>query len=116
MKQHLHKMSLVCLILLMTNLLWGQRQMENLNRGLVAVKVSSGVFLSWRVLGTEWTTASYNIYRDGTKIATVSNTGASNYTDASGTTSSTYYIRAVIGGTEQTASATVTPWADFYKT
>ncbi|PDO09188.1 MAG: hypothetical protein BLM47_13995, partial [Candidatus Reconcilbacillus cellulovorans] len=28
------------------------RQMEFLNRGLVAVKVSNGVFLSWRLLGT----------------------------------------------------------------
>lgn len=116
MKQHLRRMTLACTLLLMMGVVLGQRQMENLNRGLVAVKVSSGVFLSWRVLGTEWTTASYNIYRDGTKIATVSSTGASNYTDTSGTTSSSYYIRAVIGGTEQTASASVTPWSDFYKT
>jgi len=92
-----------------------QRQMEKLDRGLVAVKVSNGVFLSWRILGTEWSGVSYNIYRGGTKIASTSSTAASNYTDTSGTTSSTYYITAVVGGVEQAASATVTPWADFYK-
>jgi rhamnogalacturonan endolyase len=117
MKKQLRKISLLlaCSVLLWLNG-FTQRQMENLGRGLVAVKVSSGVFLSWRVLGTEWTTASYNLYRDGSKIATISSSGASNYTDASGTTTSSYYIRAVIGGTEQTASAAITPWTDFYKT
>lgn len=32
---------------------WAQRSMENLDRGLVAVKTSGGVFLSWQVLGTD---------------------------------------------------------------
>ena len=48
------------------------RQMEWLNRGLVAVKTSGGVFLSWRVLGTEGSETSFNLYRDGEKIANVS--------------------------------------------
>lgn len=29
------------------------RQMEALNRGLVAVKTEGGIFVSWRFLGTE---------------------------------------------------------------
>jgi hypothetical protein len=45
------------------------RQAEKLDRGLVAVKVSSGVYLSWRILGTEFSNAGYNIYRGSTKIA-----------------------------------------------
>ncbi len=110
------KLFMIGCLLLAAGIVNGQRQMEKLDRGLVAMKVSSGVFLSWRILGTEFTTASYNVYRSGTKIATISSTGASNYTDASGTTSSTYYIRAVIGGTEQAASATTSVWSDFYKT
>ena len=40
------------------------RQMEYLNRGLVAVKVSSGVFLSWRYLGTDNPSIGFNIYRN----------------------------------------------------
>ena len=44
------------------------KQMENLDRGVVAVKVSNGVFISWRLLGTEEVNTEFNVYRDGTKI------------------------------------------------
>lgn len=57
------------------------KQMEYLSRGLVAVKVDGGVYLSWRILGTESLSQKYDIYRDGVKIATVD---ACNYTDTSG--------------------------------
>ncbi|MDP4291831.1 MAG: dockerin, partial [Bacteroidota bacterium] len=102
-------------LLLMTGHIFGQRQMEKLDRGLVAVKDSSGVFLSWRVLGTEFTTTSYNLYRDGKKIASVSKGEASNYIDQTGTLNSSYYVKAVMDGKEQPASPAVKPWADFYK-
>jgi rhamnogalacturonan endolyase len=105
---------ILCLVCFGYISLQAQRQMEKLSRGLVAVKVSNGVFLSWRILGTEWSGVSYNLYRGSTKIASI--TGASNYLDASGTTSSTYYIKAVVGGVEQTASSTVSVWSTFYKT
>jgi len=104
-----------CLLLLSVNVL-GQRQMEKLDHGLVAVKDSSGVFVSWRVLGTEWTSTGYNLYRDGKKITTIPNTGASNFIDPSGTLNSEYYVKAVEGGKELVQSETVKPWADFYKT
>jgi rhamnogalacturonan endolyase len=115
MKFLIQKFCFIGIFLAVAVLVNGQRQMENLDRGLVAVKVSNGVFLNWRILGTEFTSTSYNIYRDGSKIATVSNTGASNYTDASGSTSSAYYVRAVVNGAEQAASATVNAWSANYK-
>jgi len=90
--------------------------MEKLDRGLVAVKDSSGVFISWRILGTEFNNTGYNLYRDGKLIFKVSSTEASNYIDASGTLNSSYYVKAVVGGKEQVASETVKPWTDFYKT
>jgi rhamnogalacturonan endolyase len=40
---------------------YGQRQMENLDRGLVAVQVSKGVFVSWRIMGQEWNNTQYNL-------------------------------------------------------
>ena len=43
-------------------------QQEVLNRGVVAVKTSSGVFVSWRYLGTDSPSAAFNIYRDGEKL------------------------------------------------
>jgi len=115
MIQKITLLVLGCLLLLSINV-QGQRQMEKLDRGLVAVKDSSGVFISWRVLGTEWTSTGYNLYRDGKKITTVPNTGASNYIDATGTLSSEYYVKAVVSGKELSQSETVKPWTDFYKT
>lgn len=87
------------------------RQMENLDRGVVAVKVSTGVFISWRMLGSEPTNVTYNIYRGTTKLNStpLSNT---NYTDTAGTTSSTYSISAVINGVEQAKSTAVTVWSN----
>jgi hypothetical protein len=91
--------------------------MENIDRGVVAVKVSGGVYVGWRMLGYEYDKANpsnvaYNVYRDATKVATV--TDSTNYLDASGTTSSTYAVTAVIGGSEGAQSAQAKVWADNY--
>jgi rhamnogalacturonan endolyase len=94
----------------------GHYQMENLDRGTVAVKVSGGVYVGWRMLGYEYDTTasnvSYNLYRDGTKIATV--TDSTNYLDASGTTSSKYTVSPVIKDTEGAQSSPVGVWAQQY--
>ena len=92
------------------------RQMEWLNRGLVAVKTSGGVFLSWRVLGTDGEATGFNLYRDGEKIASFTGTQASNYTDTKGTTASKYSVKAVVGGKEQAADAAVSVWNDQFLT
>lgn len=89
--------------------------MENLTRGLVAVKTSGGVFLSWRLLGTDTTSTAFNLYRDGTLITGQAINTATNYLDSTGTTSSKYSIRPVIDGKEQ-ASETASVWADQRKT
>ncbi len=89
------------------------RQMESLDRGLVAVNTSNGVFLSWRLLGTESYSTTFNIYRDGNLIAGGIAT-STNYLDGSGSDASSYYVRSVTNGTETTQSATVTPWGQNY--
>ena len=92
------------------------RQMEYLNRGLVAVKVTSGVYLSWRYLGTDNPNVGFNIYRNNTLITSTPVTTSTNYTDASGTTTSSYRVVPVLNGVEDTVGvATVTPWAQQYK-
>ncbi len=88
------------------------RQMEYLDRGTVAVKVQNGVFISWRVLGNESSDVSYNLYRGTTKIAAV--TGASNYLDAAGTSSSTYTVSAVVNGRELEKSSPASVWNNNY--
>ena len=40
-----------------------QRQMEYLNRGIIAVRDSGKVFISWRLLGNESQDVAFNLYR-----------------------------------------------------
>lgn len=90
------------------------RQAEKLNRGLVAVKVSTGVFVSWRLLGTEELSVSFNLYRNGTKLNATPITDRTNYQDNSGTSSSSYTVRAIVGGVEQSDSPAATVWGAGY--
>ncbi|WP_432245470.1 rhamnogalacturonan lyase [Arthrobacter sp. G.S.26] len=91
-------------------------QLDQLDRGLVAAGTSEGVFLSWRLLGPEatgssetgLTGANFNVYRDGTRLGTV--TDSTNYLDPSGTSGAAYTVRAVVGGVEVDASAPATAW------
>lgn len=89
------------------------RQMEALNRGLVAVKTDGGIFVSWRFLGTENASVLFNVYRDGQKLnaAPVKTT---NYVDKNGSAGSTYTVRTVVNGTEQPASEKASVWAQPY--
>lgn len=94
----------------------GPRQMEFLDRGVVAVKTGNGVFVSWRLLGTEGSNVAFNVYRDGVKVNASPITGSTNLQDAGGTNSSKYTVRAVVGGTEQAASAAASVWGSNYLT
>ncbi len=85
--------------LLISHITASTRQMEYLNRGLVAVKVSNGVFLSWRLLGTDNKNIAFNIYRNKTiLINSTPITSSTNYVDASGTLTDTYTVKPVLNG------------------
>jgi rhamnogalacturonan endolyase len=95
----------------------GFYRMERLTRGVVAVQVTGGIYVGWRMFGYEYDAAnpanvSYNVYRGGTRVASVAN--STNYLDTGGAASSTYTIRPVIGGVEGAASETATVWAQQY--
>lgn len=90
-----------------------QRMTDALDRGLVAVKTSSGVFCSWRIPAGEYYDVTYNIYRNGTKLNSTP-LNVSNYTDASGSLNSSYQVEAVVRGTAQTKCDAVTPWENNY--
>jgi hypothetical protein len=85
--------------------------MERLDRGLVAASTGEGVFLSWRLLANEatgssatgLTGANFAVYRDGRRIATV--TDSTNFLDREGTATSRYRV---------SGSESVTPWATNY--
>ena len=89
-----------------------QRVIDKLDRGVVAVKTTGGVFVSWRIQSDEYYDVTYNLYRDGSLVA--ENLTTSNYTDAAGTASSSYSVEAVKRGKKQPASAAVTAWSNNY--
>lgn len=47
----------------LSQLLFAQRQMEYLKRGITAIPSKSGVFVSWRLLGTESRDTRFDLYR-----------------------------------------------------
>lgn len=83
------------------------RQVEALNRGLVAIKTSKGVHISWRYLGTDANNIEFNIYRNGSKINSSPITNSTNYLDSSGSSSSSYSVTAFVNGKVTDNSATV---------
>ncbi|GAA2154609.1 MULTISPECIES: rhamnogalacturonan lyase family protein [Glycomyces] len=84
----------------------GKYEVEALTRGVTVVPSGSGRLVSWRLLGTDPSNVAFNVYRDGTKLNSSPITGASNYLDTGGSSSSQYTVRSVVGGTEGSASGT----------
>lgn len=91
-----------------------QRFTDKLDRGLVAVKTTKGVYCSWRIQTDEYYDVKYNLYRDGTRV-NAEPLDVSNFTDASGSESSQYTVKAVLNGVEQQASKAATVFKSNYK-
>lgn len=90
------------------------RQGEYLNRGLVAVLVDNGVFISWRYLNNDPDDIAFNIYKNGTKVNTSPISDVTNYVDTTGFDSSQYQISTVIAGKEQMQPEVVSVWHNDY--
>lgn len=86
-----------------------QRQMEVLDRGLTAVDTGEGIFLSWRLLGTEPYSTGFNVYRNGVKINEAVIDNSTNYIDKDGTADDRYSVRAVVEGEERDISSEAVP-------
>lgn len=91
-----------------------QRFTDKLDRGLVAVKTTKGVYCSWRIQADEYYDVKYNLYRDGTRV-NAEPLDVSNFTDTSGSESSQYTVKAVLNGVEQQASKAATVLGNNYK-
>src|SRR6185295_4505713 len=86
------------------------KQLEDLNRGVVSVRSGSNNFVSWRMLGWEPASVSYNLYRGSTKVNASPITNSTNYLDSGAAAGSSYTVRAVVNGVEQTASEASMNW------
>jgi rhamnogalacturonan endolyase len=88
------------------------RQMEDLGRGVVALRVDARqTFISWRILGLDPADLAFNLYRSTAGGAPVRLNaqpliGASNFTDttADPAQDAAYFVRPVLAGREQPAS------------
>ncbi|WP_445044328.1 rhamnogalacturonan lyase [Streptomyces sp. SAS_272] len=77
------------------------RQVEALDRGVVSVHTDSGNLVSWRWLGTDSDTVSFNVYRAGTKVNPTPVTGSTNYFHSGAPAQADYTVRAIVDGVEQ---------------
>ncbi|SEG97831.1 hypothetical protein SAMN05444920_11178 [Nonomuraea solani] len=92
------------------------RPMENLGRGVVAVRSgSASVLVTWRLLGLDPDGLGFNVYRSTAggayvKLNAAVLTGGTNYTDTTAdlTKANGYHVRPVLNGTEQAASGAFT--------
>ncbi|WP_426446815.1 rhamnogalacturonan lyase [Paenibacillus sp. S-38] len=91
-----------------------KRQAEYLGRGLVAVQTEGGIFVSWRLLGTDKSGTAFNLYRDGVKLNSKPLISSTNFLDPAGTASSKYTVRAVVSGVEQAPSKPAGVWGKNY--
>ena len=91
-------------------------QLEKLNRGLAAACREDGIFVAWRLLREEvtgygdtgMTGAAFALYRDGKRIATV--TDSTNYLDREGTKDSLYQVAPILDGEEKEKCEPARPW------
>ncbi|HEV2860845.1 MAG TPA: rhamnogalacturonan lyase [Pyrinomonadaceae bacterium] len=109
-------------VLLLVPSAWAaaQRQMERLGRGVVAVRQADGkVWVGWRMLGTDPDDAAFNLYRSAAggppvKLNDRPVGDVTNFVDAGAdaSRSNSYFVRPVVKGKEQEASAPFTLRAD----
>ena len=93
------------------------RQMENLNRGIVAVKQTNSVYVGWRMFGTDPNTITFNLYRivgnsEPVKVNDRPIGDSTNYIDKAADPNQElqYFVRPILDGKELEASKPVRAW------
>jgi rhamnogalacturonan endolyase len=104
------------MVLLLTGSIHAQRYMEKLGRAMVAINQGDGrVYVGWRMLGTDPHDLAFNLYRSTGRASPVklndqpitqSTNWVDNVVDLGQTNS--YFVRPVLDGQEQAASAPFT--------
>ena len=92
-----------------------QRQLENLGRGVVAVRTSATqTYIGWRLLGTDPDNTGFNLYRVASGVTNKLNstllTNTTDYVDtpANLTVANAYFVEPVLNGITQPPSAAYT--------
>lgn len=91
-----------------------KRQMEHIDRSLVAIHTEQGVYVGWRMLGLDTMDIAFNVYRDGVKVNDEPLVSSTNLLDEAGTIDSKYKVYTVINGVQTTVSKEVSVWQNNY--
>ena len=99
----------VVVLFLSTSSLMAQRLMENLDRGMIAIRYANdSVYIGWRLLGNESEEISFNLYRQTENVKPIllnknPITESTDYIDftANLTRDNTYFVKAILNGKEQ---------------
>lgn len=91
------------------------QQMERLDRGVVALPAQEqGIFVSWRLLGTDEKGTTFDLLRDGQPIA--KGLAVTNFTDKEGTSTSRYSVAThPTSAVSPLTSDDVIPWFGLYR-
>lgn len=81
------------------------KQMEKLGRGFVAVPSKEGMFLSWRFLGTDSETLTFNIYKNGELLNSTPIADVTSYLDSGTSGAAEYTLVPVREGAELSEEA-----------
>jgi rhamnogalacturonan endolyase len=109
-------LSVSALVLLFASEALAERQIERLGRGVVAIHEGKGeVYVGWRLLGTDPGSVAFNLYRvpggrDAVKLNDHPIIDSTNFVDKGVdiSRSNSYFVRPVLEGKEQEASAPYT--------
>ena len=108
--------SLIILFCLVFSQLYSQRQMEHLDRGVLAVKTTDKqVYIGWRLLATDPDDISFNVYRNNEKINESPIRRSTNFLDANGFDNADYTIKSVLDGREIDVSKSAKVWHQNYR-
>ncbi|HEX7317233.1 MAG TPA: Ig-like domain-containing protein [Pyrinomonadaceae bacterium] len=107
---------LAAALLIISTTARAQYLMENLGRGVVAIRQNStDVYVGWRLSGTDSASVAFNLYRSTGGGPAIQLNGApitdsTNFIDTSAdlTQSNSYFVRPVVNGTERAPSAAFT--------
>ena len=85
-------------------------QMEKLDRGLIAMpsRTGSGIFVSWRLLGTDDSNTTFTVLRNGQVIS--KEQYITNFTDVGGRTNDKYQIITYANEIATDTTTTTKPW------
>src|SRR5690606_34284396 len=80
---------------------------------LVAVNTDNGVYIGWRMFGTDPDTVWFDLYRNGEKVNAKPITSSTNYFDPNGHAASTYKL-VIRQGSGAYETDEVTVWSEQY--